>query len=129
MARARENRKSFVDDRRRIEKVRSISRLRRIHRIRRPHFRNGLPPRGSKRLRTTVGTRLHGSTSDLLVSSSRIAVSPASNVAPAASDSGVLPIAEPIVVEHAGAVQWSNDCDVLVIGFGAAGASAALEAK
>lgn len=56
-------------------------------------------------------------------------MSPASDVFSAASDSGVLPIDEPIVVEHPDAIQWSNDCDVLVVGFGAAGASAALEAK
>jgi 3-oxo-5alpha-steroid 4-dehydrogenase len=56
-------------------------------------------------------------------------VSPAIDVTPDASNSGVLPIDKPIVVEHADATAWSADCDVLVVGFGAAGASAALEAK
>ncbi len=44
-----------------------------------------------------------------------------------ASRSGATPIAPALQVD-AGSIQWDADCDVLVIGFGAAGASAAIEA-
>ncbi len=45
-----------------------------------------------------------------------------------ASRSGATPIAWPLRAESPDAIQWDADCDVLVIGFGAAGASAAIEA-
>nr|UXE46183.1 hypothetical protein Hi04_10k_c5981_00002 [uncultured bacterium] len=45
-----------------------------------------------------------------------------------ASHSGATPISSPLLVDHATAAEWDADCDVLVVGFGAAGASAAIEA-
>ncbi len=55
--------------------------------------------------------------------------STASDVTADALKTGVLPIDKPILAEHADAIGWSTECDVLVVGFGAAGASAALEAS
>ncbi|MDO8431627.1 MAG: FAD-binding protein [Candidatus Binatus sp.] len=52
----------------------------------------------------------------------------ASEVAIDASASGVLPIDKPILAEGADPIRWNSDCDVLVVGFGAAGASASIEA-
>lgn len=45
-----------------------------------------------------------------------------------ASRSGATPIASPLLLDNADSIQWDADCDVLVAGFGAAGASAAIEA-
>ncbi len=46
----------------------------------------------------------------------------------ASADSFATPIDPPLRVESAGAIAWDDSCDVLVAGFGAAGASAAIEA-
>jgi 3-oxo-5alpha-steroid 4-dehydrogenase len=45
-----------------------------------------------------------------------------------ATDSSATPVAAPLRVEGAGSISWDESCDVLVVGFGAAGASAAIEA-
>ena len=45
-----------------------------------------------------------------------------------ASRSGATPIASPMLTDDADSIQWDADCGVLVVGFGAAGASAAIEA-
>jgi len=45
-----------------------------------------------------------------------------------ASNSGATPIAAPIRADGESSVAWDDDCDVLVVGFGAAGACAAIEA-
>lgn len=42
---------------------------------------------------------------------------------------GTLPVSAPLVVEAAGAVSWNETVDLLVVGFGAAGASAAIHAR
>lgn len=46
-----------------------------------------------------------------------------------ASQDGTLPVAGPLVVDGAEAVQWDARCEVLVVGFGGAGAAAAIAAK
>lgn len=46
-----------------------------------------------------------------------------------ASQDGTLPVEGPLVVEAAQALQWDARCHVLVVGFGAAGAAAAITAK
>lgn len=43
-------------------------------------------------------------------------------------DSDSLPIASPLRVNGVGSLNWQDECDVLVVGFGAAGACAAIEA-
>ncbi|MGH8456228.1 MAG: hypothetical protein ACRETE_04505, partial [Stenotrophobium sp.] len=48
---------------------------------------------------------------------------------PASSSGGSLPIAPPLVLENADALNWAKHCDVLVVGLGAAGAAAAITAK
>ena len=45
-----------------------------------------------------------------------------------ASNSGATPIAAPLRVDGEQSVPWDDHCDVLVVGFGAAGACAAIEA-
>ena len=45
-----------------------------------------------------------------------------------ASRSGATPIASALIADNCDSIQWDADCDVLVVGFGAAGASAAIEA-
>ncbi len=45
-----------------------------------------------------------------------------------ASSSGATPIASALLADNADSISWDVDCDVLVVGFGAAGASAAIEA-
>jgi 3-oxo-5alpha-steroid 4-dehydrogenase len=45
-----------------------------------------------------------------------------------ASDSGATPISAPLCTEGEQSVAWDDHCDVLVVGFGAAGACAAIEA-
>ena len=52
-----------------------------------------------------------------------------SNLALDASRSGATPIAAALSVDDVEAIRWDGDCDVLVVGFGAAGASAAIEAS
>ena len=42
---------------------------------------------------------------------------------------GCLPIAPPLTVANADAVKWDRTCDVLVVGFGGAGAAAAIAAR
>jgi 3-oxo-5alpha-steroid 4-dehydrogenase len=42
---------------------------------------------------------------------------------------GCLPVAPPVVADTAEAVGWERHCDVLVVGFGGAGAAAAIVAK
>jgi 3-oxo-5alpha-steroid 4-dehydrogenase len=44
------------------------------------------------------------------------------------TDEAITPIDAPIVVDEPAAYRWDESCDVLVVGFGAAGACAALEA-
>ncbi|MDZ3991710.1 FAD-binding protein [Pseudomonas sp. Teo4] len=44
-------------------------------------------------------------------------------------NTSVTPISEPLRVDDADALQWQAQCDVLVIGWGAAGACAALQAR
>lgn len=41
---------------------------------------------------------------------------------------GSLPIEPPLAIESPGALEWAERCDVLVVGFGAAGAAAAIKA-
>ena len=43
-------------------------------------------------------------------------------------DAGSLPIASPLLVNGASSLDWQDECDVLVVGLGAAGACAAIEA-
>ncbi|MGH7924630.1 MAG: FAD-binding protein [Candidatus Binatus sp.] len=45
-----------------------------------------------------------------------------------ASNSGATPIGAPIRVDGEQSIGWDDECDVLVVGFGAAGACAAIEA-
>ncbi|MGA7872384.1 MAG: FAD-dependent oxidoreductase [Candidatus Binatus sp.] len=45
-----------------------------------------------------------------------------------ASDSGATPIGAPISADGDQSIAWDDHCDVLVVGFGAAGACAAIEA-
>ena len=45
-----------------------------------------------------------------------------------ASNSGATPIGAPIRAGGAESIGWDDECDVLVVGFGAAGACAAIEA-
>jgi 3-oxo-5alpha-steroid 4-dehydrogenase len=45
-----------------------------------------------------------------------------------ASRSGSTPIAPALLADNPNSIKWDSDCDVLVVGFGAAGASAAIEA-
>ena len=45
-----------------------------------------------------------------------------------ASDSGATPISAPLRADGEQSVAWDDHCDVLVVGFGAAGACAAIEA-
>ena len=42
---------------------------------------------------------------------------------------GTLPVNAPLALASADAIQWAQSCDVLVVGFGAAGAAAAMAAK
>ena len=51
-----------------------------------------------------------------------------SDVAIDASDSGATPIGPPIAADGEQSIVWDDQCDVLVAGFGAAGACAAIEA-
>ncbi len=54
---------------------------------------------------------------------------PASNDTPSpAANSSATPIGSPLRIEREDAIKWDDSCDVLVVGFGAAGASAAIEA-
>ena len=46
-----------------------------------------------------------------------------------ASDSGAAPIGGPLRADGEQSVAWDDHCDVLVVGFGAAGACAAIEAE
>jgi 3-oxo-5alpha-steroid 4-dehydrogenase len=52
----------------------------------------------------------------------------ASDLSLDASRSGATPIASPLLTDKPDSLQWDANCDVLVVGFGAAGASAAIEA-
>lgn len=52
-----------------------------------------------------------------------------SDLALDASRSGATPIGSALVIDDDAAIRWDADCDVLVVGFGAAGASAAIEAS
>ena len=45
-----------------------------------------------------------------------------------AADSSAMPIDAPLRIDSESAIQWDEVCDVLVVGFGAAGASSAIEA-
>ena len=45
-----------------------------------------------------------------------------------ASNSGATPIGAPLRADGEQSIGWDDDCDVLVVGFGAAGACAAIEA-
>ncbi|HEY0914715.1 MAG TPA: FAD-dependent oxidoreductase, partial [Solimonas sp.] len=47
----------------------------------------------------------------------------------AAAADGTLPVDAPLVVDSAEAVAWNETVDLLVVGFGAAGASAAIHAR
>ena len=42
---------------------------------------------------------------------------------------GSLPIEAPLVLQHQASPSWDRECDVLVVGFGAAGAAAAITAR
>jgi 3-oxo-5alpha-steroid 4-dehydrogenase len=55
--------------------------------------------------------------------------SAAINMTDAESRDGTLRIAAPLTVDNAGGALWNLECDVLVIGYGAAGASAAIAAR
>ncbi len=44
------------------------------------------------------------------------------------SNSGATPIGAPVRADGEQSIGWDDDCDVLVVGFGAAGACAAIEA-
>ncbi len=50
------------------------------------------------------------------------------DVAIDASNSGATPIGAPLRADGEQSIAWDDDCDVLVVGFGAAGACAAIEA-
>src|SRR5262249_27327334 len=49
-------------------------------------------------------------------------------VEPGAGDSIATPISPPLYIARGDSVDWEDGCDVLVVGFGAAGAAAAIEA-
>ncbi|MCX7062240.1 MAG: FAD-binding protein [Gammaproteobacteria bacterium] len=54
---------------------------------------------------------------------------PADASAPASTADGTLAIEGPIIVSNEAEAGWSQHCDVLIVGFGAAGAAAAITAK
>src|SRR5437879_13577184 len=45
-----------------------------------------------------------------------------------AAESGATPVSPPLRIDREDAISWDDSCDVLVVGFGAAGACTAIEA-
>ncbi len=58
----------------------------------------------------------------------RLTANTAADIALASNASGATPIGAPLRADGSSPIEWNDECDLLVVGFGAAGAAAAIEA-